>query len=520
MSNAITDRPEDRPPTRPAEVGPSISREDDPRFARTVGAFGGGLAIFGGMALGFHLVGRGANIGPGVAVLILVAGLSGLLFHAAFDRDISFRRPYGMLAMTLLLVGLLACFLPRVDESGEKYIYGAWVSYGVPLVFLGLLFFLAFQRTESDEGLLRASQLVVGGLGAAFALVGLVGGLFHGPFLLPLGFVYAMLGLVLLVSFVGTRGVTDDVGYYAALGTGALGLVAIALVLVRSLVTSGGPSYFVSFGLILVLAALFYVAAGAVLALDWPLFVLLRRDLGAFFYSPVAYISLFAFSFFAAVSFVRLLFDLTPRDASPMEPIIAGYFFELFPVFVLQCVVPMLTMRLISEEARTGTLEVLFTAPVDEPTVVLAKFFCAMITYFAVWLPFGLILLAIPLFGGSPFDYRPLLSFFVALMVSGAMFLSMGLFFSSLTQNQIGSGLLTFAGMLLLTFVFFVGLYADRGTEVPEWAKSVLKHISYLDLWRESLQGKIIVRQLLFPLSATVLFLFMTVKVLESRKWR
>src|SRR5262249_48345588 len=153
-------------------------------------------------------------------------------------------------------------------------------------------------------------------------------------------------------------------------------------------------------------------------------------------------------------------------------------------------VVPVLTMRLLSEEARSGTLEVLFTAPVDEPIVVLAKFCSALITYLVVWLPFGLVLLSIPLAGGKMFDYRPMFSFFVALVCSGAMFVSMGLFCSSLTKNQIGSGMLTFVGMLLLTFVHFLSMNPGMDASL----QAVLTHVSYLHLWFSTLEGKIILR--------------------------
>lgn len=131
-----------------------------------------------------------------------------------------------------------------------------------------------------------------------------------------------------------------------------------------------------------------------------------------------------------------------------------------------------------------------------------------------MWLPFALILLAIPAAGGKLFDYRPMSSFFIALVATGAMFISMGLFCSSLSSSQISSGVLTFVGMLLLTFVYFIVNQSGRELSV------ILRHISYLHTWSSALEGRVVLRELLFPLSATVLFLFMTVKVLESRKWR
>jgi ABC-2 type transport system permease protein len=270
----------------------------------------------------------------------------------------------------------------------------------------------------------------------------------------------------------------------------------------------------------MLIVAVAYVAVGLGMALDWPYFVLTRRELAAFFLSPIAYISLFAFCICSWVSFWMFIsiFDRGGRGGPVQipEPVMVNYFISLFPVFVLLFVVPALTMRLLSDEQRSGTLEVLLTAPVDEPVVVLSKFTAGLIGYMVVWLPFGLILLAIPAAGGTMFDYRPIFSFSLAMLATGAMFISMGLFCSSLTSSQIASGLLAFGGMLLLTFVFFL---AQRETGSRELT-TVLRHVSYLHTWISALEGRVVLRELLFPLSATVLFLFMTVKVLESRKWR
>src|SRR5437879_3140322 len=132
------------------------------------------------------------------------------------------------------------------------------------------------------------------------------------------------------------------------------------------------------------------------------------------------------------------------------EPIIRFYFIAWWPVITTIFIVPVLTMRLLSEEQRTGTLEVLFTAPVGETVVVLSKFLASWIFFMLTWVPWGLFLVALRVEGGQPFEYRPLLSFYIAMACSGAAFLAMGLFFSSLTRNQIVSAILTFVGMLSL----------------------------------------------------------------------
>lgn len=510
MSTKVTpERNDERITGRPlGESAPSVMREDEPTGPRTVGMIGAALVIFGGMALAFNLAGRAVTLGTGWAVFFLAMGMAGLLYQAAFDRDPQFRRTFMAFGVAGLLLGLLLCLVPYPTVVGQQ------LRWGAPLLLLSLLFFLAFQRNESEDRLRRLTQVLFGGAGVAMAAIGLVIGFFRHDFFLPVGFVLALIGLLYLAAFVGARGIADDLAFRAAQGIAGIGAAIILLVVGRSLVTAEGSVFFVSTGLPMLVLALLYVGTGLVLSLDWPFFVLLRRELGAFFLSPIAYLALLSFSFFAWLSFLSFLTTVSNRMV--VEPILGIYIFSLYPVFVLIFVVPILTMRLLSEESRSGTLEVLFTAPVDEPIVVLAKFCSALLTFLVVWLPFGLVLLAIPLAGGNMFDYRPMFSFFVALVCSGAMFVSMGLFCSSLTQNQIGSGMLAFVGMLLFTFVFFLG----RGQGLDPALEGVLKHMSYLDLWDSALEGKIVLRKLLFPVSMTILFLFMTVKVLESRKWR
>jgi len=157
----------------------------------------------------------------------------------------------------------------------------------------------------------------------------------------------------------------------------------------------------------------------------------------------------------------------------------------------------------------------MFTAPVREFTVVLSKFFAAFLVYLVAWAPLGLFLVSLRVEGGREFDYRPLLSFYLALACSGAGFIAMGLFFSSLTRNQVASAILTFVGMLVMTVVFIF----NRGQN-PDSAWGVfLTHVSYIDLWLRSLEGVVVPRLLVFHLSMAVFWLFLTTKVLEARRW-
>jgi ABC-type transport system involved in multi-copper enzyme maturation permease subunit len=197
------------------------------------------------------------------------------------------------------------------------------------------------------------------------------------------------------------------------------------------------------------------------------------------------------------------------------EPIIQYYILSIFPVISVIVAVPVLTMRLFSEEQRTGTLEVLMTAPVNEWPVVLSKFLAAFRFFLLAFYPWGLFLIALRVEGGEEFDYRPLLSFFIALAVTGAGFIAMGVFFSSLTRNQVAAAILTFMAMMVLTGVYWI---KSRLPQEGTW-NNVLTYGSYIDLWIQSVRGMLAPRYLLFHLSAAVFWLFLTKKVLEARKW-
>lgn len=494
------------------ESAPSLLRDDQPTLPRALGMIGAALVIFGGMALAFNLL-RGAGavrISTGWSIFCLTVGLCGLLFHAGFDRDIQFRRLYLIFGLATLALGVGLSLFPYPSAVGDQ------MRWGVPCLVIALLFLLAFLRNEDEPFLRDLTHKILGTAGGAMALVGLFGGNIRAEFFLPIGLVFALVGLIYVTAFVASKGISDDIAYYAAIGLAGAGTLVVLVSLGRSLITAGGSTYFVAVGVVLLFVGLLYAAVGAGMALDWPLFVMTRRELGSFFYSPIAYLALLGFSVCWWGCYWTFLGGLLePGGPPPIEPVVRNYYFALVPVIVLLALVPALTMRLLSEEQRAGTMEVLLTAPVDEPAVVFSKFLAALVTYLVMWLPSALFLLAIPMSGGNAFDYRPLLSFLVVVVVTGAGFVSMGLFFSSLTKSQIASFVLTFAGMVALMVVYF----AAHMTRDNTW-ETVLTHLSFLDLWFNTLEGKIVPRFLLFYLSMTVLFLFMTVKVLESRKWR
>jgi ABC-type transport system involved in multi-copper enzyme maturation permease subunit len=238
-----------------------------------------------------------------------------------------------------------------------------------------------------------------------------------------------------------------------------------------------------------------------------------RRELSAYFYSPVAYLVLLGMAIILALNYFFFLarIELRPQP----EPVVAPYGFNLFSVIGTLIVVPAITMRLLSEEKRSGTYEVLMCAPVSETSVVLSKFLAGLIFFLLLWVPAGLYLIALRVEGGKPFDYRPLLSFYVALIFCGAAFVSMGLFFSALTRNQIIAYVLTFV-FLLVQVLFYV--IRDSTSIGPLW-QAVFRHLGYLTLWDEAVSGRLPVRDLILQTSLCIFWLFLTVRVLEARRW-
>jgi hypothetical protein len=530
-SNTIPDQLEKQPSRpQPPEWAPSQMRAEEPQFIRLIGTIGLFLLVFGGTILILRATGRtNFLVRLWLGCLTFELGMVGMLFHAAGDPDPQIRRAYGFFGLAWLALGVLFCLIPVKDVVGGLF------GYGFLFMLLALLFLLACLRYERESAWRDRLVAVIGIAGAAMAVIAFVGSnIPTWDFLLPQGVLLALLGLGYLWSFVSLRGTSDPVGYRAGLAFGTLGLLVFLIALGRSAlpsvfhswhwITTEPVPYLKPHGFLLMCLGGFYAVVAAILCSDNHILVLTRREFVAFFYSPIAYIVLVGLTVVASFFFVDFVANLVPSPRNPMfemysiEPIVRSYMLGWIPVFCLIIVVPLLTMRLLSEEQRTGTMEVLLTAPVNETEVVLSKFLASLVFFLLTWAPWVLLLAAFRLEVGQPFDYRPLVSFFIAMAFMGAGFLSMGLFFSSLTRSQIASAILTVVGMLLFLGIFFAKRQVERDSPTGPWAV-VLGHVSFIDLWIDSLGGSLAPHILLFYLSLSIFWLFLTVKVLEIRRW-
>jgi ABC-2 type transport system permease protein len=240
-----------------------------------------------------------------------------------------------------------------------------------------------------------------------------------------------------------------------------------------------------------------------------------RKEVTGYFLSPIAYIVTIFFLIVMGSIFSLLVSVLAegPAGVAVMNLLFGSPFYWM----TMLALVPALTMRLFAEEKRSGTIETLLTAPVTDTAVALAKFAGAVSFYAFMWLPTLVYLFILRHFSAdmAPLDPGSLVGGYLGALLIGMFYLSIGLFCSTLTSNQIVAAISTFAVMLAL---FLAGLldYVARG----EAAQAIGEHLSSYNHMLEFSRGVIDSRPIVYYLSGTAFMLFSTVKILEARSWK
>ena len=233
---------------------------------------------------------------------------------------------------------------------------------------------------------------------------------------------------------------------------------------------------------------------------------IMQRELLALFYSPIAYVVLCVFLV------VTGLLALVTESFTPGAPAtLRGAFFWM--PFLLAAVIPAISMRAISEEYRSGTIESLMTAPVSDAQMVVGKYLAAVIFY-VIMLALTLVYLILLEIFGEP-DVGMSLLAYLGLLLAGMSFMAFGVFTSSLTRNQIVAWIL--GAMPLLLFVALSHWFVAELQGVWRQAFQKINVMRQLDQFN---RGLISTEAVIFFLGTAVLFLFLTVKVVESRRWR
>ncbi len=229
------------------------------------------------------------------------------------------------------------------------------------------------------------------------------------------------------------------------------------------------------------------------------------RELKSYFLSPIAWVITGVFAFFTGFLFYSTL--LGSAQAS-----LSGDFSWMLVLALI--IVPALTMRLFAEENRMGTIELLMTAPVRDWEIVIGKYIAGFLGFVFLLVPTLWHVVIVARYG-SP-DYGPIATGYLGVLLVGAAFVGIGMFTSALTQNQFIAFML---GMITLLFLWFVnapaGVLGNTGV-LSDFLNSVVLTTHFQDFFN----GVIDTTHILFFLSLAIIAIFLTVRVVESRRWR
>lgn len=232
-----------------------------------------------------------------------------------------------------------------------------------------------------------------------------------------------------------------------------------------------------------------------------------KKELRSYFTSPVGYVYIAAFLAISGFAFSMLTVQY---GASGSDYDLTTYFTII--MFVFSILVPLLTMKIFADERRMKTEQLLLTAPVSLPGMVAAKFLAAYIMFAGTFLVSCLDFYVLFKYG----EPQPgvLFGYVVSILLLGGAFVAIGVFVSALTENQITAAVVTIGILLLMLSINFLNSYID-----VTWLRVVLNWISIYGRFSNFTYGIFDFSALLYYASIIVVFLFLTVRVYEKRRW-
>jgi ABC-2 type transport system permease protein len=246
-----------------------------------------------------------------------------------------------------------------------------------------------------------------------------------------------------------------------------------------------------------------------------------HKELKSYFASPIAYIVigffvlLFGFFYYSLVLiFNQQSMQMMGFDGAPVQNVNDQMIRPLFlnASVILLFVLPMITMRTYSEEKRSGTIELLLTAPLTDLQIIMGKFLGAMALY-AAMLAVTFVHMAVLYAFGRP-EWIPIATGYLGMLLMGGCFISIGLLISSLTKNQIVAGMITFAVFLLLWVINWIGSFTGPTTQ------AVLDYLSITNHLDDFTRGILDTTHLVYYLSFIAFGLFLTARSVDTERWR
>lgn len=254
-----------------------------------------------------------------------------------------------------------------------------------------------------------------------------------------------------------------------------------------------------------------------------PVQALIAKELRGYFVSPIVYVVgavfLLIFGFlsylyivFAGAQAIQLMQMQGGMAQINLNDLVFRNLFASMR-FVLLIILPILTMRLFAEERKMRTFEFLMTSPIRINEIVAGKFMSVLLVFLGLLGLTGLVPAVLTLF--SDFDWHPVLTGYLGMALLGALFLAVGVFASALTENQIVAAFVSFG--LLLSIWLISGLGALLGDTT---AGHVITYISFMEHYDRLVRGLIDTSDLMYFGSGLVLMLFLTLRVVESARWK
>lgn len=232
------------------------------------------------------------------------------------------------------------------------------------------------------------------------------------------------------------------------------------------------------------------------------MFAVLKRELSAYFSSPIGYIYLAVFYVFSGYFFFGVLYSNTTN--------LSNVFNGMFTIIML--LIPILTMRLMSEDLKNKTDQALLTAPISLLSLVLGKFLSALIVYclgVAITLVYAIVIATF-----APPDWTVVFGNVLGMLLLGAALIAIGMFISALTENQVIAAVGGFAvGFSLILVNSLASLIST------EWLKKFVSGLSFMERYDEFTNGILDISNIFFFISICAVFVFFTVRVFEKRRW-
>ncbi|MCK4837055.1 MAG: ABC transporter permease subunit [Candidatus Aminicenantes bacterium] len=252
------------------------------------------------------------------------------------------------------------------------------------------------------------------------------------------------------------------------------------------------------------------------------IWIITKKELKGFLYTPIAYIITAFFLLVSGFFFYNIVVWFSGQSARMMQNpyyanqlnlnkmVFESYFNNL--AIILMFLLPLLTMRLLSDERRMRTEELLLTSPLKISSIILGKYLAALIIYSLILMLTATHSIFI-IIHGNP-QIVPLVTAYLGLFLMGAVFIAIGIFASSLTENQIIAAVISFSTILLIWVISWIGEGAGAG-----W-KGILSYLSFFSHFQNMIKGVVDTKDIVYYLSFSFMGIYFAYTVFEFKKWR